>query len=102
MEKRHVVSAPVLCLCAGVCAQVRHYVYQQLALQLRPQLDAVMKATEVPPGTPYVFNAQESGRRFIRNFAESIVGSLDDPEVQEALLRRWGLGVGAVIGVQNA
>jgi aminopeptidase N len=63
--------------------QVRHYVYQQLALQLRPQLDAVMKATEVPPGTPYVFNAQESGRRFIRNFAESIVGSLDDPRCRK-------------------
>lgn len=70
--------------------------YQQLAKQLRPELEGVMKANEVPPGTPYVFNAQESGRRFVRNFAESILGALDDDEVQERLLRRcvwecvWG------------
>lgn len=68
--------------------QVRHYVYQQLAKQLRPELEAVMKANDVPAGTPYVFNAQESGRRFVRNFAESILGALDDAEVQERLLRR--------------
>jgi hypothetical protein len=74
----------------SVCVfpQVRHYVYQQLAAQLRPELESVMKANAVPAGTPYVFNAKESGRRFIRNFAESIVGSLDDAEIQERLLRR--------------
>lgn len=69
--------------------QVRHYVYQQLAKQLRPELEGVMKTNEVPPGTPYVFNATESGRRFVRNFAESILGALDDAEVQERLLRRF-------------
>jgi aminopeptidase N len=71
-------------------------VYQQLAVQLRPDLEAVMKANDVPPGTPYTFNAQESGRRFIRNFAESILGSLDEPQIQEQLLRRcvfWGKGL---------
>jgi hypothetical protein len=47
-----------------------------------------MKANDVPAGTPYVFNAKESGRRFLRNFAESIVGSLEDEEIQERLLRR--------------
>lgn len=63
--------------------------YQELARQLRPELEAVIAANEVPPGTPYVFNAKEAGRRFIRNFADSIVGSLDEPEIQERLLRRY-------------
>jgi hypothetical protein len=53
-----------------------------------------MKANDVPPGTPYTFNAQESGRRFIRNFAESILGSLDDSQIQEQLLRRCVFGLG--------
>jgi len=69
--------------------QVRHYVYQQLARQLRPELESVIKANDVPPGTPYEFNAKESGRRYFRNLAESVVGSLDEPEIQERLLRRF-------------
>lgn len=68
--------------------QVRHYVYQQLALQLRPSLHTIIKTNTVSAGTPYEFNAQQAARRYIRNMAESIVGSLDEPEVQEQLLRR--------------
>jgi aminopeptidase N len=69
--------------------QVRQYVYQQLARQLRPELEAVIAANDVPPGTPYAFNAAESGRRSARNMAESILGSLPEPDVQERLLTRF-------------
>lgn len=69
--------------------QVRHYVYQQLAQQLRPQLEAAIKANDVPPGTPYEFNAQQCARRVLRNMSESILGSLESPEIQEQLLRRF-------------
>jgi hypothetical protein len=70
--------------------QVRHYVYQQLAQQLRPELEGVIKANDVPPGTPYEFNAQQCARRQLRNTSESILGSLESPDIQEQLLRRCG------------
>jgi hypothetical protein len=70
--------------------QVRHYVYQQLAQQLRPDLEGVIKANDVPPGTPYEFNAQQCARRQLRNMSESILGSLESPDIQEQLLRRCG------------
>jgi hypothetical protein len=81
--------------------QVRQYVYQQLARQLRPELEAVVAANDVPPGTPYAFNAAESGRRSARNMAESILGSLPEPDVQERLLRRW-VGGWVCLGAEPA
>eukprot|EP00775_Hariotina_reticulata_P008908 gene8909-9085_t len=68
---------------------VRHYLYQELALQLRPVLEGVIKSNDVPPGTPYEFNAAACARRYIRNMSQSILGSLDDEQIQEALLRRF-------------
>eukprot|EP00879_Flechtneria_rotunda_P017716 GHRR01018571.1.p1 GENE.GHRR01018571.1~~GHRR01018571.1.p1 ORF type:complete len:756 (+),score=282.34 GHRR01018571.1:954-3221(+) len=69
--------------------QIRHYVYQQLAMQLRPVLEQLTKQNQMPPGTPYEFNATAAAKRAISNMAQSIVGSLDDAEIQEQLLRRF-------------
>eukprot|EP00879_Flechtneria_rotunda_P025695 GHRR01027332.1.p4 GENE.GHRR01027332.1~~GHRR01027332.1.p4 ORF type:complete len:105 (-),score=36.59 GHRR01027332.1:1050-1364(-) len=76
---------------AGAPLQIRHYVYQQLAMQLRPVLEQLTKQNQMPPGTPYEFNATAAAKRAISNMAQSIVGSLDDAEIQEQLLRRWEL-----------
>lgn len=63
--------------------------YQQLAHQLRPELEGVIAANTLPPGTPYEFNAAAAARRAVRNMSEAILGSLPDPAVQQQLLRRF-------------
>lgn len=72
--------------------QVRNYVYQQLAMQLRPSLEGVVKHNDVPAGTAYDFNSVDCARRSIRNMSESILGSLKEPAIQERLLQRYGTG----------
>lgn len=47
---------------------------QELAQQLRPELEAVVKANDAPAGQPYVFNAAECGKRAIKN--KALVGPL--------------------------
>eukprot|EP00878_Enallax_costatus_P011824 GHUV01012345.1.p1 GENE.GHUV01012345.1~~GHUV01012345.1.p1 ORF type:complete len:544 (+),score=203.91 GHUV01012345.1:419-2050(+) len=69
--------------------QVRDYVYKQLAHQLRPSLDNLLKQNEVDAGTPYTFNSVEAARRAIKNMSQSILGSLTDAAVQEQLLQKF-------------
>jgi aminopeptidase N len=69
--------------------QVRQYVYQQLAQQLRPSLDNVLKQNDVSAGTPYQFNAVDCARRSIKNMSQAVLGSLDDAAIQEQLLQKF-------------
>ena len=52
-----------------VPSQVREYVATELAQQLRPQLEAAVKANDDPAGEPYVFNAAACARRTMKNKA---------------------------------
>jgi hypothetical protein len=88
MINRAANAAANVCWACCFPLQVRHYLYQELALQLRPVLEGVIKANDVPPGTPYEFNAAACARRYIRNMSQSILGSLDDQSIQDALLQR--------------
>jgi aminopeptidase N len=69
--------------------QVRQYVYAQLARRLRPELEATIAANTRPAGEAYEFNAAAAARRAVRNMSEAILGALDEPAIQEQLLRRF-------------
>lgn len=68
---------------------VRDYVVKELALRLRPELEAAVKENDDPVGTPYVFNAAACARRALKNKALGYLASLKDASVTEELLRRF-------------
>lgn len=43
--------------------KTRNFVVKQLAAQLRPELEALVKQNDSHPGEPYVFNAQACAKR---------------------------------------
>lgn len=68
--------------------EVRHYVNKQLAAQLRPELEALVKANDSAPGEAYEFNAAHAARRAIKNKSLALLSTLDDPDIEQQLLRR--------------
>ncbi len=49
------------------------YVVKQLAAQLRPELESLIKSHDDAPGTPYAFRADACARRAIKNKALSML-----------------------------
>jgi len=69
--------------------RVREYVTRELALQLRPELEAAVKANDDAPGTPYVFNAAACARRALKNKALGYLSVLQEGNITDDLLRRF-------------
>jgi hypothetical protein len=72
------------------CHDVRKYVYQQLAAQLRPTLERLVKENDAAPGEPFVFNSAASAKRDIKNHSLALLAFLEEEAVIEDLLNRWG------------
>ena len=74
-----------------LCYAVRHYVNQQLAQRLRPELEALVKANDDPPGAEFVFDAPSAARRALKNKALALLSCLPGPpaEVTADLLARF-------------
>ncbi|GLC52687.1 hypothetical protein PLESTB_000657300 [Pleodorina starrii] len=68
---------------------VRMYVVKQLALQLRPELETLVKSNDDPAGEPYHFNAAACARRAIKNRCLAMLSSLEEPEITSMLLDRF-------------
>ncbi|EFJ47753.1 hypothetical protein VOLCADRAFT_81369 [Volvox carteri f. nagariensis] len=68
---------------------VRMYVVKQLALQLRPELEALVKANDDPADQPYQFTAAACARRAIKNRSLAMLSSLEEPEITAMLLNRF-------------
>jgi aminopeptidase N len=79
--------------------EVRRYVYRQLAAQLRPLLEQIVKDNDDEPGAPFVFNAQAAARRDLKNHALALMSFLEEPEVTEELLKRYERGEGGLRGL---
>lgn len=72
-----------------VMHDVRTFVVRALASQLRPELEAAVKANDSAPGEPYVFSAQHCARRNLKNKALAFLSSLEEPAVTEECLSRF-------------
>jgi aminopeptidase N len=74
-----------------LCHAVRHYVNEQLAQRLRPELEALVKVNDDPPGSEYVFDAPSAARRALKNKALGLLSCLPGPpqEVAADLLARF-------------
>jgi len=74
-----------------LCHAVRHYVNQQLAQRLRPELEALVKENDDPQGAEYVFDAPSAARRALKNKALALLSCLPGPpaEVTAGLLARF-------------
>jgi aminopeptidase N len=74
-----------------LCHAVRHYVNQQLAQRLRPELEALVKSNDDAPGAEYVFDAPNAARRALKNKALALLSCLPGPppEVTADLLARF-------------
>ena len=68
---------------------VREYVVKELALRLRPELEAAVKANDDPVGTPYEFTAAACARRALKNKALGYLATLGEDSITEELLRRF-------------
>ncbi|KAK9814410.1 hypothetical protein WJX72_005522 [[Myrmecia] bisecta] len=72
-----------------VLHEVRKYVVKELAARLRPELEAILKATDSKPGEEYVFNAAEASRRALKNKALGYLAALGDAQITADVLRRF-------------
>jgi aminopeptidase N len=68
--------------------KVRHYINKAIAAALRPELEALVKANDAPPGAPFVFDAANSARRAAKNKALALLSCLEDEAVEKDLLKR--------------
>lgn len=68
---------------------VREYVTRELALRLRPELEAAIKANDDAPGTPYEFNAAACARRALKNKSLGYLAALKVDGITQDLLRRF-------------
>ncbi|GLI71085.1 hypothetical protein VaNZ11_016002 [Volvox africanus] len=69
--------------------QVRMFVVKQLALQLRPELEALVAANDDQPGETYHFTAAACAHRAIKNRCLAMLSSLEEPEITHMLLNRF-------------
>lgn len=69
--------------------QVREFVVAELAVRLRPELEAALEANDAVEGAPYEFNAAACARRALKNKALGYLACLGDAAVSEELLRRF-------------
>lgn len=68
---------------------IRKYIIKELALQLRPELEAAIKANDDPAGAPYEFNAIACARRALKNTALIYLSNLKDDSITSDILRRF-------------
>ncbi|MEW5309288.1 MAG: hypothetical protein WDW38_001184 [Sanguina aurantia] len=68
---------------------VRMAVSTSLAARLRPELEAIVKASDSQPGDEFVFDAPSAGKRSIKNKALTMLSSLEDPTITAMLLQRF-------------
>lgn len=72
-----------------VLYQVRMFILKELSKRLRPELEAMMKANDDPPGSVYAFNASSCARRAAKGKALSMLCSLELPETTAIALDRF-------------
>lgn len=95
--KSYAISLPSLSELVGaipaadpvVLHRVRDHVIEALAQQLRPELEAAVKANDAPTGEAYSFDAASCARRELKNKALAYLAHLKDPQVTEQLLSRF-------------
>lgn len=69
--------------------KVREFLTKQLAVRLRPELEAAVTANDAPAGEPYVFNAAACAKRALKNKALGYLACLGDDEINGNLLTRF-------------
>ena len=79
---------PVPTTASSPLLQVRSYVNKQLAAQLRPELEAAVKANDSPPSEVFSPDFTSAARRDLKNKALALLATLEDPQVTSECLRR--------------
>ena len=69
--------------------EVRQFIVRELALKLRPELEATVKANDDPPGTAYEFNATACARRALKNMALGYLAALKEDSITSDLVQRF-------------
>jgi hypothetical protein len=65
---------------------------QELAVRLRPELEAAVAANDAAPTDPYAFDAAACAKRALKNKALNYLAALGDAAVTEDLLNRFRRG----------
>ena len=67
----------------------RKFVVKQLAQQLRPQLEAIVKHNDAATGEVYSPDAESAARRAVKNKALAYLAALGDESVTQQVLARF-------------
>lgn len=69
--------------------EIREYITRELAMRLRPELEAAVKENDDPAGVPYQFTAAACARRALKNKALGYLAALKDDGITTQLQQRF-------------